>query len=108
MLSFVNPFVPLDVENPSYAQKLQKPLKVTFFYIQIFDKKYINITQGVTREDFQILQEAMKTFEPMIRGEVDCFDDGMQPLLKLMSREIIKQKKRLGGDFAVAHAVVSR
>ena len=50
----------------------------------------------------------MKTFEPMIRGEVDCFDDGMQPLLKLMSREIIKQKKRLGGDFAVAHAVVSR
>ena len=112
MLSFVNPFVPLDVENPSYAQKLQKPLKVTIFftfkYDILFDKKYINITQGVTREDFQILQEAMKTFEPMIRGEVDCFDDGMQPLLKLMSREIIKQKKRLGGDFAVAHAVVSR
>ena len=26
--SFVNPFLPLDVENPSYAQKLQKPLKV--------------------------------------------------------------------------------
>ena len=28
MLSFVNPFVPLDVENPSYAQRFQKPLKV--------------------------------------------------------------------------------
>ena len=25
-----------------------------------------------------------------------------------MSREILKQKKRLGGDFAVAHAVVTR
>ena len=45
MLSFVNPFVPLDVENPSYAQKLQKPLKVTIFftfkYDILFDKKYI-------------------------------------------------------------------
>ena len=28
MMSFVNPFVPLDVENPSYAQRFQKPLKV--------------------------------------------------------------------------------
>ena len=43
-----------------------------------------------------------------MKGEVDGFDDGMQPLLKMMSREIKKQKTRLGGDFAVAHAVVSR
>ena len=50
----------------------------------------------------------MKKFQPLMKGEVDGFDDGMQPLLKLMSREIMKQKKRLGGDFAVAHAVVSR
>ena len=49
----------------------------------------------------------MKTFQALARGEVDGFDDGMQPFLKLMSREVIKQKKRLGGDFAVAHAVVS-
>ena len=50
----------------------------------------------------------MKTFEALGRGEVECFDDGMQPFLKLMSREVKKQKNRLGGDFAVAHAVVSR
>ena len=50
----------------------------------------------------------MKTFEALARGDVDVFDDGMQPFLKLMSREIIKQKKRLGGNFAVAHAVVTR
>ena len=43
-----------------------------------------------------------------MKGEVDGFDDGMQPLLKMMSREIKRQKERLGGDFAVAHAVVSR
>ena len=30
MLSFVNPFLPLDVENPSWAHRFQKPLKVMF------------------------------------------------------------------------------
>ena len=50
----------------------------------------------------------MNTFKALAEGKVDGFDDGMQEFLKLMSREVIKQKKRLGGDFAVAHAVVSR
>ena len=50
----------------------------------------------------------MNTFKALAQGKVDGFDDGMQEFLKLMSREVIKQKKRLGGDFAVAHAVVSR
>ena len=79
--------------------------------VSLFQNKICNasfLTQGVCREDFQILQGGMKTFEALGRGDVDGFDDGMQPFLKLMSREIIKQKKRLGGDFAVAHAVVSR
>ena len=31
MMSFVNPFVPLDAENPSYAQNLQKTLKELMF-----------------------------------------------------------------------------
>ena len=46
--------------------------------------------------------------DAVMAGEGDGFDDKMQPLLKLMAREIGKEKKRLGGDFAVAHAVVSR
>merc|ERR1711974_96619 len=72
------------------AQKAQKSLK------------------GVSREDYEILTGASKMFEDVFqKGKVDGFDEGMQPLLKLMSREILKQKKRLGGDFAVA-AVVSR
>ena len=29
-------------------------------------------------------------------------------MLKILAREIAKQQRRLGGDFAVAYAVVSR
>ena len=49
-----------------------------------------------------------KEFEEMWKGEIDTFDEKVRPMLKIMCREIAKQKKRLGGDFAVAHAVVSR
>ena len=44
----------------------------------------------------------------MMNGTCDDFDDQMKPLLKIISKEIVKQRRRLGGDFAVAQAVVSR
>ena len=64
--------------------------------------------KGVSRQDAETILQSEKEFENMMKGEVDNFDAAVQPLLKIMCREIAKQKKRLGGDFAVAHAVVSR
>ena len=61
--------------------------------------------QGVSREDAEIIMRASKIWNS---SDGSSFDEKHQPLLKLISREIGKQKKRLGGDFAVAHAVVSR
>ena len=109
MLGFINPFIPPDVENPSIAQKSQKGLKVpTSKSGECLILKQSKL-QGVSREDFEVLNDAAKLFEDVFaKGNVDTFDEGMQPLLKLMSREVLKQKKRLGGNFAVAHAVVSR
>ena len=49
-----------------------------------------------------------KVLQSMMNGTCDDFDDKMKPLLKIISKEIVKQRKRLGGDFAVAQAVVSR
>ena len=49
-----------------------------------------------------------KEFEEMWKGEIDTFDEKMRPLLKIMCREIAKQQKRLGGNMAVAQAIVSR
>ena len=38
----------------------------------------------------------------------DDFDVNIRPVLKIMAKDILRQKTRLGGDFAVAQAVVSR
>ena len=89
-MQLINPFVPIDAENPSLAQMFQKSLR------------------GVPREDAEAILKISKEFEDMWKGEIDTFDEKVRPMLKIMCREIAKQKKRLGGDFAVAHAVVSR
>ena len=36
------------------------------------------------------------------------FDEAIKPLYKAMTDDITRQQKRLGGDFAVAHAIASR
>ena len=41
-------------------------------------------------------------------GELEGLDIECGPLWSIISQEIAKQKKRLGGDFAVAQAVISR
>ena len=64
--------------------------------------------KGVPREDAELILTTSKEFESMMNGDIDKFDEKVRPLLKIMCREIAKQKKRLGGNMAVAHAVVSR
>ena len=41
-------------------------------------------------------------------GKVVDFGELHRPLLSIACREIVRQKMRLGGTFAVAHAVTSR
>ena len=67
--------------------------------------------QGVSREDAEIILTASKEMEKIwtdAEADGSVFDAACRPMLKIMCREISKQKKRLGGDFAVAHAVVTR
>merc|ERR1719458_1149247 len=89
-MQLINPFVPNDADNPSLAQMFQKSLK------------------GVPREDAETILKLGKEFEEMWKGKIDTFDEKVRPLLKIMCREIAKQQKRLGGNMAVAHAIVSR
>ena len=60
------------------------------------------------KEDAKLILDSSKAFENVMKNDIEKFDETMQPLSKILCREIAKQKKRLGGDFAVALAVVSR
>ena len=64
--------------------------------------------QGISQKDAETVLSATKAFENMARGQVEGLEKHFEPLLRIMCREIVKQKKRLGGDFAVAQAVTSR
>ena len=67
--------------------------------------------QGVPREDVETILKTTKEMEKLWLGDGDGdfdFDGAVRPLLMIGCREISKQKRRLGGDFAVAHAVVTR
>ena len=66
------------------------------------------LLQGVPRDVAETCLSLGKEMESMMAGDVDGFDDKMRPLLRIMCAEVARQKRRLGGDFAVAHAVVSR
>merc|ERR1712241_111721 len=90
MLILVNPFVDINVDNVGKAFIHQKPLK------------------GISQKDAETVLSAMKAFENLARGQVEGIEEVFEPLLRIMCREIVKQKKRLGGDFAVAQAVMSR
>ena len=65
--------------------------------------------QGWSREDAAIATKFSEEWQSYTAGRTDKDGDTMfRPLLKIMCREIAKQHRRLGGDFAVAHLVMSR
>ena len=41
-------------------------------------------------------------------AELEGLEELCRPLWSIISRDVLKQKRRLGGDFAIAQAVVSR
>ena len=54
-----------------------------------------------------IIDSASKMEAALASRDSKTFDD-LHPLYKEMVDDILRQKKRLGGDFAIAHAVATR
>ena len=54
--------------------------------------------------------EVQRRFSSYHNGKRDIanFDEDARPMLKIVAREVANQQRRLGGDFAVAWAVVTR
>ena len=65
--------------------------------------------QGVPRDVAEIVIQKVKVLEAAWKGgELEGLDEKCMPLWAIICREVKKQKERLGGDFAVAQAVISR
>ena len=51
---------------------------------------------------------AEEIFEQLQAGIFDDFEEALYPMYDFMSKDIVRQRKRLGGNMAIAQAVFSR
>merc|ERR1711936_155803 len=83
-----NPFIPLDVENPSLAQMRQRVLK------------------GKGRpERLDIMKKTMECWGQLMAGQ-EYDKEAMVAYYTTMAEDIKTQKERIGGDWAIAHVVM--
>ena len=84
-----NPYVPLDVDNPSMSQMYQKPLR----------------GEGM-EERKAVGKKIQKTWANLMQGK-EYDKEALLEYYSLMAADIASEKKRIGGDFAVAHVLLS-
>jgi len=90
-MQLINPFTDPNVDNPTVASFSSKPLK------------------KVPKETCEILLGAQAMFHQLMEtGAYENFAEVAKPFYKLMAEDIVRQQRRLGGTFAVAHAVARR
>merc|ERR1712029_553390 len=79
-------FTDVNADNPTVASYTAKPLK--------------GIPRDVAKEVLAVPYALAVTSKEI--------DEKMKPFYKFMAEDIARQKERLGGTFAVAHAVATR
>merc|ERR1719189_981030 len=94
MSIFVNPFIDVNTPEPSMAQMNQKPLKG-------LDEKTIKAIEA-RGEMSKKMSEDGPNFDP------DMIADKFDIIAEATCEDIIRQRERLGGDWATAFAVFSR
>ena len=87
--SLLNPYIPLDVDNPSMAKMYQKPVK------------------GKGMEERRSLGRKFQgVMVNMMQGKK--YDkEALLEYYSLMAADIASEKKRIGGDFAIAHGLIA-
>ena len=88
-MNHLNPYVPTDVEEPTLATFTQKHLT------------------GVPQERIDIAAQGTLNFMALIDGKEHDFES-ICKFYSLMAKDIDTEQKRIGGDWAVAHAVPTR
>ena len=85
-MNHLNPYVPTDVDEPTFST---------------------NFLKGVSQERLDIVTEGGINFMAMINGNEYNFEKLCQ-FYSAMTKDIDKERKRIGGDWVVAHAVPKR
>ena len=88
-MNFINPYIPLDEENPSLNVKRQKPLK------------------GYAKETILAVSHGLEIFQGMSQGKSPNTLEAKNFFTE-MAKNVKFEKSRLGGDFVVAQAVPTR
>ena len=88
-----NPYIPLDVENPSLAQRGQK-----------------NLSGEGLGERKKVIREGSEIFMKMFKGEEFLLDDSedsekVKKFFQHMCDDVKRERKRIGGDWAIASAI---
>ena len=92
--SFVNPFIDVDVPNPTMAQMNQKPLKGV-------SKNLLKLNELTSQMGKQRKEQNDKEY-------LNNFDHFITEICTLSAEDILFHKNRIGGDWAVALAVSSK
>ena len=64
--------------------------------------------QGIPLETIKIAEVAGKAWEAAENGQLDGLLEKWGPMYEAMGKDIARQRKRLGGDWAIAQAVFTR
>merc|ERR1719232_2286297 len=88
--SLKNPYIPLDVDNPSMAQMNQRVLG----------------GPGI-EERRKLVQRSQKIWSDILKGN-DYDKDLMTEFYDALALDIASEKKRIGGDWAVASVLLTR
>ena len=87
--SLKNPYVPLDVENPTMAQMYQKALK------------------GPGMEERKaVLKKATHCLDDLMQGR-EYDKEAILEYYRLLAANIDSEKKRIGGNFAIATVLLT-
>eukprot|EP00090_Calanus_glacialis_P002740 TRINITY_DN12044_c0_g1_i3.p1 TRINITY_DN12044_c0_g1~~TRINITY_DN12044_c0_g1_i3.p1 ORF type:complete len:331 (+),score=83.34 TRINITY_DN12044_c0_g1_i3:73-993(+) len=86
---YKNPYIPVDVPDPSMAQWNQTPLE----------------GEGLERRK-EVSEKFMKEFGSFLRGDYD--KDVFVEFYELLCQDIIRERQRIGGDWVIASCVVTQ
>jgi len=91
-IGLINPFTDINAENLTSAIFTGKSLK------------------GYSREDAKVVFDLSSKFQELFSSTMDAqiVDTTLRPSLTIMAKDILRQKKRLGGNFAISYEVISR